>query len=150
VAEENTRVRTGGCICRGLTFRVTGDPLRVGIFHCMDCRKTSGAAFAVLRSGPVRHLNKRRGAPGRSFCSTCGGRVASIREDEAEVMIGALNEGPTDLTPEYEIWTGRRESWLVPLSSATQFDKDADFSGVEIGLREQPETEASSNGNPPV
>ena len=51
---------------------------------------------------------------GRSFCLTCGGRVTSVRDDEADVMIGSLDEAPTDLTPQYELWIGRRENWSFP------------------------------------
>jgi hypothetical protein len=50
--------------------------------------------------------------------------VTFLRDDEAEVMIGSLNVVPTDLTPQYELWVGRRESWLHPLPEATQFDHD--------------------------
>ena len=28
----------------------------------------------------------------------------SVRDDEAEVMIGSLDEAPTDLTPQYDLW----------------------------------------------
>ena len=88
----------------------------------------------------------------RSFCPTCGGRVASIRVDEVEVMIGTLDHVPTDLTPEYELWTGRRENWLSPLPSATQFEKDAEPFGndAEIEPSEQPQCEASTERKPPV
>jgi hypothetical protein len=61
---------------------------------------------------------------GRSFCLTCGGRVTSIRDDEVAVMMGSLDEVPTALTPEHELWVGRRERWLSPLPSATQFKED--------------------------
>ena len=129
VAEQNAQARTGSCICRGVTFRVIGDPLRVGICHCTDCRKVTGSTFSVFAVWP-REAFEMTGFIGtyadRSFCPTCGGRVASIRVDEVEVMIGTLDQVPTDLTPEYELWTGRRENWLNPLQSATQFEKDAE------------------------
>jgi hypothetical protein len=40
-----TRIRTGGCACGQLTFRTQGEPKRVGLCHCMTCRKISGAPF---------------------------------------------------------------------------------------------------------
>lgn len=153
MAEENAQVRTGSCICRGVTFRVTGNPLRVGICHCTDCRKASGSAFAAFAIWPRDAFEQMSGITGtyagRSFCSTCGGRVASIRDDEAEIMIGALDEVPTDLTPEYELWTGRRESWLNPLPSARQFEKDAEISRAEREPSAQPEPEVSTGRKPP-
>lgn len=48
----------------------------------------------------------------------------SLRENEAEIMIGALDDAPADLLPEYEIWIGRREPWLMPVHRAEQFHKD--------------------------
>jgi hypothetical protein len=145
VADQSVQFRSGSCICRGVTFRVTGDPLRVGICHCTDCRKASGSAFSAFAVWPLEAYEQTTGFTGtyadRSFCLTCGGRVTSIRDDEVEVMIGSLDEAPTDLTPEYELWIGRRESWLNPLPSATQFEKDREDAGneAEMELPEQPE-----------
>lgn len=35
----------GGCACGQVRIRATGEPLRVGICHCMTCRKYHGTAF---------------------------------------------------------------------------------------------------------
>ena len=43
-------------------------------------------------------------------------------------MIGSLDEAPTDLRPEYELWIRRRENWVLPLPWASQFDGDRDTS----------------------
>ncbi|RWG67087.1 MAG: hypothetical protein E5X18_15260, partial [Mesorhizobium sp.] len=54
-----------------------------------------------------------------------GSRLPSVREDEAEVMIGSLDVVPTEgLEPSYELWIGRREQWLHPLPEASQFEHD--------------------------
>ncbi len=47
-------------------------------------------------------------------------------------MIGSLDEAPTDLTPEYELWIGRRENWVLPLPWASQFDGDRDASANPV------------------
>lgn len=57
---------------------------------------------------------------GRSFCPECGSRVASLREAEAEIMLGTLDIAPSDIIPGYELWIGRRESWLMDLQWAEQ------------------------------
>lgn len=123
-----TQVRTGSCLCRGVTFRVTGHPLRVGICHCADCRKSSGGPYTAYGVWPLEAFEQLTGYTGtyaqRSFCTTCGGRVAWLAEGEAEVPLGSLDEVPTGLTPGYELWVKRREHWLVPLPDAAQFDQD--------------------------
>lgn len=120
--------RSGSCLCRGVTFRVSGEPLRVGICHCADCRKASGSTFSAFAVWPLEAFEQQTGYTnsygGRSFCTTCGSHVASLRDDEAEVMIGSLDDAPTDLAPQYELWIGRREHWLNALPGVAQFDKD--------------------------
>jgi hypothetical protein len=58
----------------------------------------------------------------RHFCSQCGSSVFATVDgaNEVEIRIGALDDAPTDLIPGYELWTPRRERWLVPVASAEQ------------------------------
>jgi hypothetical protein len=60
---------------------------------------------------------------GRSFCSLCGSSVFSRSADEVEVNLGCL-DAPDQLTPTYELWTVRRESWLPPFPVARQYERD--------------------------
>jgi hypothetical protein len=121
-------VRTGGCLCDGMRFRVAGEPTRVGLCHCKDCRKTSGSAFHAYAVWPLAAfetsgVTSTYGA--RSFCPICGSRVPFIGENEVEVTIGSLDVAPTEgLVPGYELWIGRRETWLPALPAARQFEHD--------------------------
>jgi hypothetical protein len=36
---------TGGCLCGDVRIVATRRPYRVGICHCLDCRKNHGALF---------------------------------------------------------------------------------------------------------
>lgn len=119
--------RSGGCLCGAARYVVEGEPLRIGLCHCQDCKRTSGSAFATFAvwprsaysgSGELRTFN------GRSFCPTCGSRVVSLRDDEAEIMIGSLDAASSDLIPSYELWTPRREGWLHDLPWTDQFEGD--------------------------
>lgn len=43
---------TGGCLCGNILIVANGEPLRVGICHCMDCRKHHGALFYAAADYP--------------------------------------------------------------------------------------------------
>lgn len=117
----------GGCLCGGVRFRVAGPPLRVGLCHCGDCRKSTGSVYSAYAIWPRTSYAQTGAASvyaGRSFCPTCGSRVSAFSADEAEVMIGSLDQAPGPFVPQYELWVHRRERWLHPLPGARQFDKD--------------------------
>lgn len=124
---SDTMRRTGSCLCGGVQFVVSGEPLRTGLCHCKDCRKAGGSVFSAYAVWP-REAFETSGIVstygGRSFCPTCGGRVASLDDNEAEVMIGSLDVAPTDLAPDYELWISRRETWLHALPDTGQFEHD--------------------------
>jgi hypothetical protein len=66
---------------------------------------------------------------GRSFCPKCGSHVVHITDEEAEIMLGSFDEGPSDLIPQYELWTPRREKWMQELPWADQFKGDRNDAG---------------------
>lgn len=115
-----TRILTGGCSCGQVRFEARGEPKRVGLCHCMTCRKESGSPFGAFAIYPADRvtvtgaLSTWSATPGcqRCFCPTCGSQVF-YREagDEIELKLGAFDE-PNLFTPTYESWTIRRERWL--------------------------------------
>ena len=118
----------GGCLCGSVRVAASGSPYRVGLCHCLDCRKHHGALFhasavfpqeAVKIEGEVGHY------AGRYFCPRCGSSVYSRSADEIEVSLGCLDT-PDQLTPTYELWTVRRESWLPPFPLKKRYDRDRD------------------------
>ena len=116
----------GGCLCGAVRFVASGAPVRVGICHCMDCRKHHGAAFfaaAVFRASAVRVTGAPRSYQGRHFCQTCGSSVFALSGDEVELHLGALDT-PGQFAPSYELWTCRREPWLPAFPDMTSFERD--------------------------
>jgi len=65
---------------------------------------------------------------GRCFCPRCGSSVFGRSADEIEVNLGAL-VAPDQLTPTYELWTIRRESWLPPFPLARRYERDRETTG---------------------
>ena len=125
--------RTGGCECGRVRFTATGEPWRVGLCHCLTCRKRHGAPFnafavypreAVAFTGPDRQpislsqmgcfATSEKGR--RYFCRECGSPTASdeIGGDEVELFLGSFDE-PDRFAPTYESFTPRRERWLAGL-----------------------------------
>lgn len=114
---------TGGCTCGGVRVLAQGVPERVGICHCLDCRKHHGAVFyaaAVFAQKAVTITGETSDIAGRFFCPKCGSSVFARSEAEVEIHLGALDVAD-QLVPTYELWTIRRESWLPPFPDMVQF-----------------------------
>lgn len=114
-------VHTGGCACGKVRFETRGEPYRVGVCHCMSCRKVHGAPFnfyVVFPIGAVTIIGDvlafASSEHGRRYsCRACGAPVYSHyeRPDEIDLYPGSFDE--TGLwQPSYELWTKRREPWL--------------------------------------
>lgn len=119
---------TGGCLCGAVRLEATGAPDRVGICHCLDCRKHHGALFfaaAMFPAEAVEITGQSNEYAGRHFCPRCGSSVFARTGDEIEVHLGAL-DAPDQLTPTYELWTIRREGWLPPFPGMDRHDRDAE------------------------
>ena len=120
-------VHLGSCLCGQVKISVRGDPIRIGLCHCTDCRKESGSAFTfygIWPSSQFAHTGDVSQFKGRHFCPRCGSRLFSVEEQEAEIKLGVLAHVPTDFTPSYELWVKRRESWLRPIERAQQYEED--------------------------
>lgn len=126
---------TGGCLCGDVRLVATGRPYRVGVCHCLDCRKHHGAVFyaaAIFPRDAVSVEGETRDYAGRHFCPRCGGSVFATSEDEIEVHLGAL-DAPDQFTPTYENWTLRREAWLPPFPGLHRYERNRETEGRREG-----------------
>ncbi|WAJ36331.1 GFA family protein [Pseudomonas sp. GOM7] len=117
---------TGGCLCGQVRFTASGQPYRVGLCHCLDCRKYHGALFhasAIFAQDAVTIEGETGQYGGRHFCPRCGSSVFSRTADEIELNLGSLDE-PNQFTPTYELWTIRREAWLPPFPLDRHYPRD--------------------------
>ncbi|MGB0504771.1 MAG: GFA family protein [Pikeienuella sp.] len=127
--------QSGGCLCGTVRFTATGTPNRVGICHCLDCRKHHGALFyaaAIYPQNAVTVTGQVNDHKGRAFCPRCGSSIFARSGDEIEVHLGSLDT-PNQLTPSYESWTIRRDPSLTPVPGATQYERDREEGGCEGG-----------------
>lgn len=117
---------TGGCACGMVRFEADGPPDRVGICHCLDCRKYHGALFYAAAIYPETHVRITGDAQmydGRYFCPTCGSRIFNRSDAEIEVNLGSFDDINV-FQPSYELWTIRRESWLPEFPVHHRFERD--------------------------
>ena len=94
---------TGGCLCGGVRYRLTG-PLRPVVYcHCGQCRRTSGhfvAATAVAKdaleviSGESLEWFRSSDSASRGFCSRCGSSLfwQPRHKEHVSIMAGTLDE----------------------------------------------------------
>ena len=126
---------TGGCLCGDVRIVAQGLPYRVGLCHCLDCRKHHGALFhasAIFPEKAVTVEGLTHAYAGRHFCPRCGSSVFAHTDDEIEINLGAL-DAPDQLTPTYESWVVRRESWLPPFPLARHYPHDRKATGRSEG-----------------
>jgi hypothetical protein len=119
---------TGGCLCGSVRIVASGSPWRVGVCHCLDCRKHHGALFhasAVFPESAVTVEGETHSWEGRHFCPRCGSPVFSRTGDEVNVNLGSL-DAPDQLRPTYELWTIRRDSWLPEFAGMRRYERDRD------------------------
>lgn len=121
----------GGCQCRDVRFEARGTPYRVGLCHCLDCRKHHGALFhasAIFPADAVTVAGETHSYQGRHFCPRCGSSLFGRSDDEVEVNLGAL-DAPDRFIPTYESWIVRREAWLPPFPVDRHYKGDREGQG---------------------
>lgn len=121
-------VFAGGCLCGKVRIVASGLPRRVGVCHCLDCRRHHGALFhasAVFPQDAVKVDGETGNYAGRHFCSRCGSSIFGRTADEIEVNLGSLDT-PDQLKPTYELWVVRRESWLPSFPGTSLYERDRD------------------------
>ncbi|WP_244494987.1 GFA family protein [Bosea sp. Root483D1] len=100
VTEPTARQRTACCGCRRLRLTVSGEPCRVYLCACSECRRATGSAFAyraIFAESAIVAIEGeasvwRRGSDAgrwieQVFCPGCGGLVFM----RAEAMPGAIS-----------------------------------------------------------
>jgi hypothetical protein len=123
--------RTASCRCGQLTATVTGNPVRVSVCHCLNCKKRSGSAFAVQARWPSAQLTiggqsktfvKVADSGNRAtfhFCPECGsdvyyeidGKFDDKFNDLVAIPLGAFDD-PYFVSPAFSVWEERKFDWV--------------------------------------
>ena len=101
---DSTLKTTGGCLCGGVRYRVTGALRPVVYCHCTQCRRTSGhfvAATAVTKDALEVVVDEclewfaSSEFASRGFCRRCGSSLFWLAEarNHVSIMAGTLDEG---------------------------------------------------------
>jgi hypothetical protein len=126
--------RTAACACGQLSLSITGDPLRISVCHCLDCKRRSGSAFAaqarfapegVAITGTSKEwvkISDEGNTASFHFCPECGTTVwYHALPDRAlfAVPIGTFAD-PTFPPPEYSVYEDRQLSWVAILGDGIE------------------------------
>jgi len=123
--------RTASCRCGKLKATVSGDPVRVSVCHCLNCKKRSGSAFAVQARWPSAQVHidgesrtfVKVADSGNSatfhFCPNCGsdvyytidGKFDDKFNDLVAIPLGAFDD-PFFLEPRFSVWEERKPDWV--------------------------------------
>ena len=127
---------SGRCQCGQLSYKCSVAPLFTVNCSCLDCQKTSGAAYvSTLRvpssaleiSGQVRRT-ERLGESGQTvengFCEACGSRMFSFARSMPD-SVGLFATSLDDqgwYRPMFSIYASRAPHWHVPDPAVPAFD----------------------------
>ena len=104
---DQSEVRTGGCLCEGVRYRMTGEIRQVINCFCTQCQKTSGHHVAATKvnldqfefiSDSTLKWYQSSDQARRGFCSRCGANLfwQPMGADTISIMAGTIDT-PTGL-----------------------------------------------------
>ena len=128
----SVKIRQASCSCGQLRLMCQGEPVRVGICHCLACQRQTGSAFSVIAvyardqvqppEGTVKRY-ARVAESGRTvnfgFCPECGGTVfweAEMRPGQILVAVGTFAD-PDFECPSVSVWERRRHPWTKAIDA---------------------------------
>ena len=129
--------KTASCACGQLRIEVQGEPLGVGVCHCLACQQRTGSVFAALAAyaTPFKVVGTatefvRTGDHGSTFrfrfCPTCGSTVFHTEEGDdryVSVAVGAFAD-PGFPAPRDSVYECRRHAWVQLPVDTTRYDRD--------------------------
>jgi hypothetical protein len=115
------RIYEGGCLCRGVRYRTTGEPHKPHYCHCRMCQLGVGAPLTAWVIFPRAGFAWTAGEPAyyqssaelrRGFCATCGASLCTIADDPYVCVTLASLDDPAQIAPILHMWTSSQAAWL--------------------------------------
>ncbi len=125
---------TGGCLCKGVRYEFSTDPLMTVSCYCRDCQQVTGSPFTTVSAIPRSAFRLLSGDLGsftvtagsgrkvtREFCKVCGSPLFTKAEMVPDVMfIKTISlDDPQHIKPVVSCWTSRAQPW-APIAADTQ------------------------------
>ncbi|WP_411036660.1 GFA family protein [Shinella sp. BYT-45] len=114
---------TGRCLCRSLTFSVSGDIVSTGHCHCESCRRATSSPVTTFfcvagkdvafRGDTLRHYASSPGVR-RGFCGNCGSPMSyetDKRPGIIDLYVATLDDAAGIEITQHGYWN-ERVSWL--------------------------------------
>ena len=118
-----SRVHTGRCFCKAVTFAVRAPPRWVAHCHCESCRRATSSALATYVGVPLSGFEWTGEAPGefhsspgviRRFCRRCGSPMSfegARWPDEIHLFLASFDD-PEAFKPAVHVHAEEQLSWL--------------------------------------
>jgi len=123
MSDQPTRMLSGRCECRAVSYQVADAFRYAGNCHCSNCRASTGSAFKPFAGIERDRLEVVEGADtllvwgdedaNHTRCGICGSLLYSVVRDGAyvHVAMGSLVDDPS-IRPTDHIFVGSKASWF--------------------------------------
>ena len=124
----------GSCLCQAVKYQLSNSEYRQSSnCHCLNCRKTHGAAFGSyvpVNKGDFRWLQgeelitrfESSAHTYRCFCSVCGSPLAAFDGKNIRCITLGTIDGDPGIRPEYHGYVSSKASWHEITDTLPQFD----------------------------
>jgi len=131
---------TGGCICGGVRYECTAEPIMMFNCHCRDCQHVTGgghvagllipaSAFRLTKGELKYHFTPSLagGKHKRGFCPECGSRLTGGENDQRPgtlvgVTAGSLDD-PSWFRPQMDLFVCDAPPWDLMDASLPKHDR---------------------------
>ncbi len=128
-------MRSGGCQCGNVRYKVSNEPVYSALCHCADCRASSGAPavawmafkqeYLDVESGDLSTYEGKNGSF-RQFCPNCGTGLFFRNENTLPGLVDIQSstlDNPEDNPPALQIQCAERLPWMKELGTLPEVDR---------------------------